>query len=234
MGKVFVSSAPGFPPIHGKLYMIDPTQPPGPVTTVVPDLGMSLDPRSLAFDGSRIWANSGIPGAGGVAIITPAATPPWPVTAVTGSAFQSGFGIVFDGSNIWVASGSGDTGSLLKLDSSGNILQTVPLAGAAGYLAFDGANIWVPLTNNGVSVIQASSGAVLATLTGNGSGGRLAAAFDGQRILITGDSVSVWRAADLTPIGVFQMPVISSPYGACSDGINFWITLPGSNQLARF
>lgn len=30
------------------------------------------------------------------------------------------------------------------------------------------------------------------------------------------------------------MPVISNPYGTCSDGINFWIALTGSNQIARF
>lgn len=233
MGKVFVSSAPGFQPVHGKLYMIDPTQPPGPVTTVVPDLGMSLDPVSLAFDGSRIWANSGFPGTPGVAIITPAATPPWPVTAVTGSAFGGfGLGMVYDGSNIWVTGGSG--GSFLKLDSSGNVLQTVPMA-SGGYPAFDGTNIWMP-SSNGVLVIQASSGAVIATLTGNGIAPSLTAAFDGQRILVTneGNGVSLWKAADLMPLGSFPMPANSTPYGACSDGINFWIALAASNQIARF
>jgi hypothetical protein len=71
----------------------------------------------------------------------------------------------------------------------------------------------------------------------NGSSLPEQAAFDGQRILVTsggGDSVSLWKAADLTPIGTFSTGAATSPFGACSDGINFWITLQNPNQLARF
>jgi hypothetical protein len=78
---------------------------------------------------------------------------------------------------------------------------------------------------------------VLATLTGNGLSRPFQAAFDGQRILvtnITGDSISLWKAADLTPLGSFTTGLNTLPRGACSDGINFWITLIGTNQLARF
>jgi hypothetical protein len=42
---------------------------------------------------------------------------------------------------------------------------------------------------------------VLATLTGNGLGGRHSAAFDGERILVAnnqGNRVSIWKAGDLT------------------------------------
>ena len=76
--------------------------------------------------------------------------------------------------------------------------------------------------------MRASSGAVLQTLTGNGLNALLAAAFDGQRVLVTnpgGDSVSLWKAADLTPIGSFSTGASTGPLGACSDGVNFWITL---------
>jgi hypothetical protein len=44
--------------------------------------------------------------------------------------------------------------------------------------------------------------------------------------------VSLWKAADLTPIGSFSTS--TEPFGACSDGINFWIILNITNQLARF
>jgi hypothetical protein len=27
---------------------------------------------------------------------------------------------------------------------------------------------------------------------------------------------------------------LTIPFGACSDGLNFWITLTGPNKLARF
>jgi hypothetical protein len=78
---------------------------------------------------------------------------------------------------------------------------------------------------------------VLATLTGNGLSFPDSAAFDGQRILLTnssGNSGSLWRAADLTPLGSFSTGANSGPFGACSDGINFWIALSGTDRLGRF
>jgi hypothetical protein len=63
------------------------------------------------------------------------------------------------------------------------------------------------------------------------------AAFDGQRVLVTnfiGDSVSLWKAADLTPLGSFPTGTNTKPLGACSDGIDFWIVLSNVNQIARF
>jgi hypothetical protein len=78
---------------------------------------------------------------------------------------------------------------------------------------------------------------LLATLIGNGLSSPFQAAFDGQRVLVTnaiGNSVSMWNAADLTPIGSFSTGANTFPGGVCSDGINFWITLLGVSQLARF
>ena len=109
-----------------------------------------------------------------------------------------------------------------------------------GFPIFDGSNVWVPNSNSAsVSVMRASNGSVLAILTGNGLNVPGAAAFDGQRILVTNNatlanSVSLWKAADLTPLGTFGTGAGSQPIGACSDGINFWITLSGTGQLARF
>src|SRR5262245_9851482 len=39
-----------------------------------------------------------------------------------------------------------------------------------------------------------------------------------------GDSVSLWKAADLTPIGTMSQGAGSAPKFACSDGVRFWIT----------
>ncbi len=83
--------------------------------------------------------------------------------------------------------------------------------------------------------MRASNGAVVQTLTGNGLNGPDAAAFDGQRVLVTngvGNSVSLWKAADLTPLGSFATG--SSPAGVCSDGVNFWVSLQIANKVARF
>ena len=85
--------------------------------------------------------------------------------------------------------------------------------------------------------MRATSGAVLRTLTGNGLNVPRAAAFDGERVLVTnetGNSVSLWKAADLTALGSSGTGTVTNPFGACSDGLNFWITLDATARLARF
>jgi hypothetical protein len=227
MGRVFVTGSTN----PGSLYMIDPTGPGGPVTEVT-GTRLGVNAHGIAFDGSRIWtANNGIPGS--VSIITPTTAPPWSVTTVT-TGFSSPFGILFDGSNIWITDNTVNT--LLKLDASGAILQTVNVGSHPVHPAFDGTNIWVPnFSDNTVTVVRAATGAIVATLNGNGLSNPPVVAFDGQRILVTneGDSVSLWKAVDLTPIGNISTGAATTPFGACSDGVNFWITLR-TNQLARF
>ena len=158
-------------------------------------------------------------------------------TATFTTGFSAPQGILYDGANLWVAD-SGDN-NLKKLDASGAILQSVPVGTTPEFPVFDGSNMWVPNYHGpSVTVVRARDGMVLATLTGNGLNGPVQAAFDGQRILVTnnnGNSVSLWNATDLTPIGNVSMGggAPTFPNGACSDGINFWITLSGTNQLAR-
>ena len=224
MGRVFVT---GTSSGQGQLYRIDPSQAAGAVTTVASNLGAS--PSGIAFDGARIWtANQ----SGSVSIVTPGASLPWSVTTVTG--FAGLVDILYDGANIWVTDFG--AGTLLRLDGSGAILQTVAVGAFPASPIFDGTNIWVP-NSGSVSVVRASSGTVVATLTGNGLNGPRAAAFDGQRVLITnpgGNSVSLWRAADLTPLGSVATGAGTSPLGACSDGVNFWISFYSASKLARF
>ena len=224
MGKVFATGNTN----PGALYRIDPSQPAGGVTTVASDLG--IGPFGMTYDGSRIWTT----GNGSLSIVTPGAAIPWTTTTVT-TGFDRLNGMLYDGANVWAT--NGNPPALLKLDSAGAILQTVTLGGSVQLPIFDGSNIWVPNFNiSTVSVVRASNGVVLATLTGNGLNQPYAAAFDGQRILITNDaghSVSLWKAADLTPLGSFGTGA-GNPLGACSDGINFWIVLSSTGQLARF
>ncbi len=228
MGRVFVTGATA----PGNLYRIDPSQTAGSVTTVTSSLGNGS--VGIAFDGSRVWTGNG-GGPGSISIVTPGATIPWTVTTVT-TGLNGSIGILYDTVNIWVANNG--TNSLVKLDSSGAVLQTVTVGNGPAFPVFDGGNIWVPnAVSNTVSVVRAASGAVLQTLTGNGLIFPSTAAFDGQRILITnrfGDSVSLWKAADLTPIGTFPTGASTQPYGACSDGVNFWITLNNATEIARF
>jgi DNA-binding beta-propeller fold protein YncE len=224
MGRVFVTIN-AFP--NGKLYMLDPTQSPGAMTLVSNMLGSQ--PNGIAFDGARVWtANSG----GSVSIVNPN---PIAVTTIT-TGFVQPAGVLYDGTNIWVTDKGDNT--LKKLDFSGNILQTIAVGIDPLYPAFDGTNIWVPNSASAsITVVRASTGVVLSTLNGNGLSDPVAAAFDGQRILVTsGSKVSLWKAADLSPIGSFAIG--EGAYGVCSDGVDFWVTLrfngTGQGKLARF
>ncbi len=222
LGRIFVTASSAGP----RLYRIDPGQPAGAVTTVATNLGFFG--AQLAFDGARVWTANGD---GTVSIVTPTAALPWTVTTVTVGSNENG--ILYDGSYIWVTD---DSAGLRKLDPNGVILQTVTVGTGPRMPVFDGTNIWVPDLFSSVSVVRASSGAVLATLTGNGMvSGVFQAAFDGQRVLVTssGGSLSLWKAADLTPLGSLSAPG-TIPIGVCSDGLNFWIALDGPHQLARF
>jgi hypothetical protein len=224
-GLIFVTGSQ----IPGNLYQIDPTQPAGAVTTLTSSLGGASS--GIAFDGIRVWtANT----QGSISIVS---LNPLSVNTVT-TGFNQPAGILYDGANIWVTDIGTSPGKLLKLDSNGNIIQTVDVGGTPFFPVFDGTNIWVPnFSSRTVTVVRASTGAVLATLTDNGMDIPTTAAFDGERILVTnqsGNSVSLWKAADLTPLGFVSFGATSGPVGACSDGLNFWITLRGSSQLARF
>ena len=227
-GRIFVAGAS-----PGRLYRIDPSQPAGTVTTVATNLGGQ--PRGILFDGQHIWTVNGGPPSS-VSIVTPGASLPFTVTTVTAAAFGFFNGAVYDGSNVWVA--DNDTQAMFKLDATGAILQTVTIDGQPQFPVFDGANIWVPVQNaNSVTVVRASNGAILATLTGNGVTSPSGAAFDGERILITNPGanvVSLWKAANFAPLGSFTTGSATAPSGATSDGINFWITLQSASKLARF
>jgi hypothetical protein len=231
-GRIYVTGRTS----PGKIYSIDPTQPPGPITLLTDDL--TPDPTAIAYNGTSIWtANQG----GSVDIVT-FCQPPC-VTAVT-TGIIGPQGILYDGSHIWVTN-TGDN-TLKKLSPAGAVVQSVPVGELPVQPVFDGTNIWVPSFNTDtVTVVRVKNAEgnplaqpfVLATLSGNGLDHPQCAAFDGQRILVTnvwGNSVSLWKAADLTPLGSFSTGANTQPFGACSDGINFWVTLTAVEKLARF
>jgi hypothetical protein len=225
MGRIFVTGRA----TPGSLYVIDPSQPAGPVTTLSTALGN--DPVSIAFDGAKLWTANF---SGSVSIITPGV--PFTVNNVT-TGFGTVYGILYDGASIWVTE-LGTPGLLKKLDANGAIVDTVTVGNTPQFPIYDGTNIWVPnFGSNSMSVVRPSDGEILATLTGNGLDSPVAAAFDGQRILVTnfaGNSVSLFRAADFAPLGSFSTGASSSPHSVCSDGLYFWIVLAGQNKLGRF
>jgi hypothetical protein len=219
----------------GRLYRIDPAQPPGAVTEVENNLGST--PVSITFDGLNLWtANHG--GGSGVGSITR-----YNIVTDTETTFGAGFdrpvGIVFDGTHLWVVDAEAD--ALHRVNpANGTILETLDLGSIDSSFfaipAFDGSNIWVPILN-GLKVVSTSTPAkVLATLKGNGlSSHNPAVAFDGERIMVTVNNppaLSLWKATSLTPLGSLNLGDNYSPVGVCSDGLHFWITTVGS--LLRF
>ncbi len=223
-GKIYVSTRTS----PGNLYSLDPTQTAGLPTLITSSLGNL--PTGLALDGNRLWTANAT---GSVSYVTPLGPPPWTTTTVT-AGFASPAGILYDGSSVWVTDSGNAT--LRKLNSAGAILQTVTVGQQPNFPIYDGANIWVPNSGDStVSVVRASNGAVLATLTGNGLGGAASAAFDGERVLVTNfsQSVSLWKAADLSPLGFLSIPG-TNPFGVCNDGVSFWVSLGSTSQIARF
>ncbi len=221
MSKIFVGNVSN----PGSLYLIDPALPAGAATLLTSSLPNS--PFGLAFDGSKIFAVSGaVPS---VSLVTPGT---WTVTTVT-TGFSNPFGILYDGANVWVTE---PFGSVKKLDANAAVLQTVTVGSFPMNPVFDGGNLWVPNFNDAtVSVVRASNGAVLATLTGNGLDHPSHASFDGERVAVTnqvGGSVSLWKAADFSALG--SLAVGSQAHGVCSDGISFWIAASGDAKLIRY
>jgi hypothetical protein len=132
------------------------------------------------------------------------------------------------------------------LDATGAIVQSITVGNNPQRPVFDGINIWVPNAgSDSVTVVRVkdsggnplSTAFVLATLTGNGLNGPETIAFDGERMLVTnpdGDSVSLFKAADFSPLGSISTGAGNLPFGACSDGLYFWVTYTGTPRMARF
>jgi hypothetical protein len=232
-GRIFAIGAAS----PGRLYFIDPTAGPGPVSVELTNL--PANPRGIAFDGARVWtANL----SGSVSIIT--FNPTQATNIFTG--FSGPTGILFDGSNIWVTDIGLDR--LLKLDANGNIVHSMLVGSDPQHMIFDGINIWIPNHSANPSSVTIArvkdtqgnpltTPFVLATLTGNGLNDPEAIAFDGERMLVTNsgnNSVSIFKASDMSPLGSISTGANTVPFGACSDGMSFWVTLPGIDKLARF
>jgi hypothetical protein len=209
----------------GNLYYFDPSLPPG---TVVATSVLPSGPSSLAFDGLNIWtANfSG-------SVTTYSSGTPHNHSA----GFTQPVGLVYDGTHMWVTDYG--AGKLFRVDAAGTITSKVTVGMGPEQPAFDGENIWVPnYLDNSISVVQASSSAVVATIASDGINllsGPEQASFDGERMLVTnatGNSVTIFKAADLSVIANIFIGV--PPYGACSDGVNFWVAISGSHFLMRF
>ena len=223
--------------------MIDPTSTAGPVA--VTDLNGW--PQSLAFDGSKIWtANNPMGSCAGtfsVSYVPIGTTIPWTATnLITG--FSHPYGILYDGTHIWVTD-RGDNRIKKVNKADGTVIQSIPVGTNPGHPVFDGTNIWVPNTNSdNITIVRVkdsagnplSSAFVLRTLTAPFMLAPFTAAFDGERVLVACQSqgIFLFKATDLSFITGITTAPDSTPFGACSDGVNFFVTLNGANKIVRF
>jgi hypothetical protein len=239
-GYVFVTSLPGAS-TPGWVHRIDPQKlggTSGSVTIVT--LNTGPNPTGITFDGQFLWTANNAGGLVGGSITR---------IPLLGSetTFTAGFtapaDILWDGDNLWVADFAADRVRRVDPDT-GAVLQSIVVGDAPRELLFDGTNLWVSnFFDDSITVIRAAGGlrgTVLQTLTGNGIDAPAGLAFDGERVLVcnfslgASSSVSLFKAADLTPLGNLSTGSDSLPLAACSDGLNFWIVRGGNRDIARF
>jgi streptogramin lyase len=147
---------------------------------------------------------------------------------------------VFAGGSIWITDNV--SSSLIKLNPDGSVAQSIPVGLHPVFPAFDGKNIWVPnFGDSSLTVVRASDGAVLQTFSAangnqNGLSSPREVAINGVRAVVTNQtgSISLFKIADLSPMGNVPTPGMSSPFGVASDGVNFWISDNGSGKIGRF
>jgi hypothetical protein len=210
------------------LYFINSAAPPGPITAIATLPGGA---SSIAYDGSLVWiANF----SGSVSTVDPLNPGSTLTTHTTG--FNQPVGLVYDGTQMWVTDYG--AGKLLSVAQDGTIGTTVTVGAGPEQPAFDGENIWVPNSlDNSITVVQASTGKVVATLVSPGSqlSGPEQASFDGERILVTNHGTTrgwtLFKAADLSVIATAITG--DPPYGVCSDGKQFWLNFITQHYLFR-
>ncbi|MGA2735829.1 MAG: YncE family protein [Bryobacteraceae bacterium] len=99
-------------------------------------------------------------------------------------------------------------------------------------VAFDGSNIWVTNSDDTITELLASTGAVLGTFSVGIEPAGIA--YDGANIWaanISGSNVIKLQAATGTVVGTF--PVGSEPIGVAFDGANIWVANFGSNNVTE-
>jgi len=223
-GRIFVAASSGTT-TPGKIYVINPEAAPGAVTVFENDIG--ANPYEITFDGANLWTTNL---SGSISRVN--------VGTGIDSTFTSGFdnpvNIFWDGTSLWVFDGQ-----LKRVDTTNaSVLQTIAISG--GTMQFDGTNLWLSDYNaDSIYIVRATGGlrgTVMATLTGNGLFNPLGMAFDGERMLVcnVGGSVSLFKAADFTPLGNVSTGALSDSRYACSDGVNFWVIRYGKRDIVRF
>jgi len=187
---------------------------------------LPVDPFSLAFDGSHIWATQGANGA--VAKIRT-------VDGAIVGFFNAGptpLKIAFDGANMWVTNQTASTVTKLRA-SDGLLLATYNVASSPNSIAYDGANMWITHPgSNLVTKLRASDGVIVGTFSVGPS--PIGVVFDGANIWVgnrSSNTVTKLRASDGMLLGTFTAG--SGPGQLAFDGANVWVINHESGTLSK-
>ena len=233
-GRIYILATNSSGP--GRIYRINPEATVGGSATLFEsDLGVL--PVDITFDGTNLWtANTG----GGELVGTISRVR---VSDAQDATFSTGFdrprSILWDGAALWVLD-SGDDMLKEVNPATGAVISTLSVPDDPREMIFDGTNLWISSTAGSITLVRAVGalrGTVVQTITGNGLNGCSGLGFDGERVLVaneSGDSVSLFKAADFTPLGSLSIGANSTPRAVCSDGVNFWITRHDSDDIVRF
>lgn len=176
---------------------------------------LPVDPFSLAFDGSHIWATQGANGT-----VAKIRTVDGAIVGIF-NAGPSPLKIAFDGANIWVTNQTASSVTKIRA-SDGSLLATYNVAPSPNSIAFDGTNMWITHPgSNLVTKLRASDGVVVGTFSVGPS--PVGVVFDGANVWVGNrgsNTVTKLRASDGLLLGTFTAG--SGPGNLAFDGANVW------------
>jgi hypothetical protein len=174
----------------------------------------------VAFDGQQIWTTSG----NDLCVLRP--SDGTIVDTMHFGVSASVHGVAVDDRGfIWI---SLSNGTVLKLTNPDHeIVGTFNVGGLPGWIAFDGANMWVANpSGNYVTKLRASDGAILGTFTFGSGTFPSRITFDGSSIWVSGGGSSNWvtklRVSDGFPLHTVAN-VGTNTGGLAFDGANVWV-----------
>jgi YVTN family beta-propeller protein len=187
--------------------------------TPIPNVG--INPTGMAFDGLRMWvANYDSNTLQRYDIESNAQIG----SAITLASGANPSGVAFDGTNIWVVC---ENARAYKYNTSGTLLATINLSGAAKGIVFDGDYMWVATAGGSGSLdrIRVSTSAVTTFSTGIMGGASVA--FDGRNVWVTNASNGTSKIDGLSGALLFSSNTLigpSSTAGVAFDGRYIWIS----------
>jgi DNA-binding beta-propeller fold protein YncE len=189
------------------------------------EFSVGSQPYGIAFDGQNLWTANFAEGT----VSKLRATDGKVLNTV--AVGRAPVGIVFDGNNIWVTNGGDGTVSKVRT-RDGKVLGTFSVGRQPWWPALDGENVWVPNYLDGtVTKLRASDGKNLGSFA-TGTGGAIAAAFDGSCVWVATYANRVVKLKEDGSIaGTYT--VGHQPLGIVFGGAYIWVANQGGSSISK-